>query len=71
MNPILYKGITIDCNTLTVDDVYQDDYPKFCDAYFDTGQDILGNELDSETLEWLSEAYPDLLNEASHESLMR
>tara|TARA_R110000803_G_scaffold1228_2_gene3989 strand:- start:6503 stop:6715 length:213 start_codon:yes stop_codon:yes gene_type:complete len=69
MNATQYKGVIIDFSSLTCDDVYKDDYPKFCDAYFDTGQDILGNELDSKTLEWLGEAYPGLLNETATESL--
>lgn len=44
----------IDWNSLEVDGINHSDYPDFCDAFISFGLDKEGNELNEETLEYLT-----------------
>ena len=56
---------------LEVEDVKTNDYPDFCDAFFSAGWHIKENrELTEDELIYLSDAYPELLNEMAFESLI-
>jgi len=56
-------------SSICVEDVYKDDYPKFCDAHMCYAEWEDGTELTEEELEKATEDYPELVNEAAHESL--
>ncbi len=56
-------------SSIQVEDVYKDDYPKFCDAYMSYAEWEDGTELTEKELEKATEDYPELVNEAAHESL--
>ena len=58
-----------DVENLEVDGVDFKDYPDFCDAFF-CGGDIDGVYLTDDELEYLTDAYPELLNEMAYESLI-
>ena len=60
-----------DVENLQVDGVDSRDYPDFCDAYFSSAQwKSNGKELTDDELQYISENYPELLNEMAYESLM-
>jgi hypothetical protein len=56
----------VDIETLEVDGIDTDDHPKYCDAFFCSGQDTKGNELSDEELNKLTDKYPELVNEFVH-----
>lgn len=70
----IYKGIVkpvsyIDyLDNLEVDGVDTKDYPKFCDAFFSSGE-IDGRSLTEDELDELGAIYPEALNEMAMESL--
>lgn len=60
-----------DVINLEVEGVCSNDYPRFSDAYFSSGFWALnGDELTDTQLEWLTEDYPEELNEMALDSLI-
>ena len=60
-----------DIDDLDVDGVDTKDYPDFCDAFFCFGKwKENGDELTDEQLDWLTEDYPEVLNEMAFESFL-
>lgn len=60
-----------DVENLQIDGVDSKDYPDFCDAFFCYATWCSnGVELTDEQLQWLSEDYPEKLNEMAFESLV-
>lgn len=57
------------CSQLVVDGVDARDYPDFVDAYFAHGK-IGGRDLTYDELDYLTENYPEVVNEAAIESLL-
>lgn len=56
---------------LEVDGVDSRDYPDFCDAYIMRGIYIAENrELTEEECQYLTETYPEKVNEMAYESLI-
>ena len=55
-------------DTLQVEDVFQWDYPAYCDAFFSYGEYFSGLQLDDNELNELGEKYTDLLNEMAYKS---
>ena len=56
---------------LQVDGVDPKDYPEFCDAFFNAGWHIKEDrELTDEELEYLTDNYPEYLNELAYESFL-
>lgn len=57
-----------DVQNLEVDGVDRKDYPDFCDAYFSYAEWVEnGDELTDEQLDWLTEDYPEIVNEMAFE----
>lgn len=57
-----------DVENLEVDGVDTKDYPDFCDAYFCYAEwKENGDELTDEQLDWLTENYPEIVNEMAFE----
>ncbi len=52
---------TIDWDSVQIDDVYWNDYPDFCDAYFASGNKTDGTPLSDDELDELRDACPDRL----------
>ena len=52
---------TIDWDSAEIDDVYFNDYPDFCDAYFSHVTRLDGTELNDQELETLRDEHPDKL----------
>ena len=56
---------------LQVDGVDHRDYPDFCDAYFSSGYHTKEQrDLTDEELNYLTDSYPEYLNEMAYESLL-
>ena len=56
---------------LEVDGVDSRDYPDFCDSFFSSGWHVKeGRELTDDELEYLTDTYPEYLNEMAYESLI-
>lgn len=57
-----------DVENLEVDGVDTKDYPDFCDAFFSYAEwKENGDELTDEQLDWLTENYPEIVNEMAFE----
>ena len=61
--------LPLDCEDLEIEGVESSDYPEFCDAFFVSGT-LNGKEMTDEELDWLTENYPETLNELAYESLI-
>jgi hypothetical protein len=51
-----------------IDGVDTADYPDFCDAYFSYAEFEDGTELTDDELETLTDAYPEVINEAAFDN---
>ena len=57
-----------DVQNLEVDGVCRNDYPRFTDAYFSYAEwKENGDELTDDQLDWLTEDYPEIVNEMAFE----
>ena len=56
--------------TLQVEGVNTDDFPKFCDAFFSYGETVSGRMLTADELDRLTNEYPELVNSMAYESLI-
>ena len=60
-----------DIEDLQVDGVDSKDYPDFCDTFFCYAiWKENGDELTEEQLEWLTEDYPEKVNELAYQSFI-
>jgi len=70
MNTLKFKDRFVNANTLEIDGVDTQDYPDFCDAYFDYAEYTNGVPLTEDELVDFQEEHLDLLNEMAFESLL-
>ena len=60
-----------DVENIQIGGACPNDYPKFCDAFIEYATwSENGDELTDEQLEWLTEDYPELVNELAFESFL-
>jgi hypothetical protein len=68
MVKLLFHGHEV--TNVSIDGVKNDDYPDFCDAYFDHAEwEDTGIPLSDDDLNELTEIYGDVINEMAHESV--
>jgi len=63
--------VNFDLNKLNgiMEDVYTWDYPDFCDAFLSEAT-YDGRELSEEECMWITETYPEWINESAYQSLI-
>ena len=59
----------IDLSSLEIDGIFMDDYPDFCDAYFNSGSYKDGELISQEDLDQLSDTQRELLHNLIFERL--
>ena len=62
---LMYKGRVV--KNLEVDDVFTNDYPDFCDAFFSYAEYENGTPLTDDELTELAELHGDVLNELCYD----
>lgn len=67
MQEITLNGFEIERESLEIEGIDMNDYPKFCDAFFSSAKYTNGAELTDNELDELSLKYSGLINEMLHE----
>ena len=60
------EGVECDIDTMVIEGIDMNDYPKFCDAYVSEMKDINGNDVDNKTLDKFTEEFGEFILDVIH-----
>ena len=60
------NGVEVDVDTMVIEGIDMNDYPKFCDAYVSEMKDINGNDVDNKTLDKFTEEFGEFILDVIH-----
>ena len=60
------EGVECDIDTMVIEGVDVNDYPKFCDAFVSEMKDVNGNDVSDEVLDKFTEEFGEFINDVIH-----
>jgi|TARA_R110000751_G_scaffold161275_3_gene266961 hypothetical protein len=60
------EGVECDIDTMVIEGVDGNDYPKFCDAFVSEMKDVNGNDVSDEVLDKFTEEFGEFINDVIH-----